>query len=135
MNIATSGVAAPNVISAGPITTHEMMNDAVTGTASPRTHTATAANTTVNASTTVGLDDKACAAFTNASASSWPSPVLVIVDVITPAAAHTATTGSAPRMPSDNASTSSRSHASRPARRSCWKSLAANENSAATPDA
>src|SRR6266511_3217019 len=100
MNIATSAGCTPRVISAGPITTQEMMNEAVTGTARPSTLTATAANTTVSTKMTVVLLETDWAASTSELASTRPSPVLVITEVITPAAAHTAITGSAPRMPS-----------------------------------
>jgi hypothetical protein len=88
--------------------TQPMMNDAVTGTASPSRHSATAANTTVTASTAVGLSEIAWAPLTSSEAICAPSPVLVVVAVITPAAAHTAATGSTPRTPAASASNSRR---------------------------
>src|SRR5688500_764284 len=124
MNIAVSAGSTPSVINAGPMTTHEMMNDAVTGTASPSTDTATAANTAVSIRITTSDDDSAEARSTNDPASACPSPVLVIVDVITPAAAQTAITGNAERTPVDSASAISRNHSRR------WL---INANSAATP--
>src|SRR5687768_4049479 len=124
MNIAVSAGSTPSVINAGPMTTHEMMNDAVTGTARPSTDTATAASTAVSMSTTAGSEVNTDARFTKDPASASPSPVLVIVDVITPAAAQTAITGNAERTPVDSESAISRNHSRR------WL---INANSAATP--
>src|SRR5687767_3501998 len=113
MNIAVSAGSTPSVINAGPMTTHEMMNDAVTGTARPSTDTATAASTAVSISTTTGSELTTDARSTNDPASACPSPVLVIVEVTTPAAAHTAITGNAERTPTDSASAINRSQPSR----------------------
>jgi hypothetical protein len=135
MNIAASGRVASTSVSAGPSTTQAMMNDAVTGTARPSTLTATAANTAVSIRITVGFEASAWAASTSPEASVWPRPVLVIVEVITPAAAHTAITGSAPRMPSASASAIERSQPSSAALvpSVARTSLATSANRAATP--
>src|SRR5689334_14681630 len=124
MNIAVSAGSTPSVTNAGPITTHEMMNEAVTGTASPSTDTAMAASTAVSIKTTTGSEETAEARSTSDPASACPNPVLVIVDVTTPAAAHTAITGNAERTPTDSASAISRNQSRR------WL---INANSAATP--
>src|SRR5829696_5524500 len=99
MNIAVAGAGTPSPTSAGPMITQLMMNDAVTGTASPSSEIATAASTTVITSTAVSLLVIARAAVTSRLASSWPRPVLVIVETTMPAAVHTAATGSTDRTP------------------------------------
>src|SRR5688500_3204618 len=99
MNIAVSGGVTPSVCRAGPMTTQAMRNDAVTGTASPSTAIATAANTAVTTSTPVGLSVMARAAPTSIEARLWPMPVLTMTDVMIPAAAHTDATGSTERTP------------------------------------
>ena len=47
MNMCAATGATPTAVSAGTTITAEMMYDAVTGTASPRIHTAIAENSTV----------------------------------------------------------------------------------------
>ncbi len=79
--------------------TQPMMNDAVTGIASPSTASATAANTAVSASMSVRLSVIASTPRTSTDENCAPSPVLVVIAVIMPAAAQTATTGSTPRTP------------------------------------
>ena len=103
MNIAVAGASTPSVCSAGPITTQEMMKDAVTGTASPSTRIAPAASTAVTTSTTSGLELTASPADTRMSARLCPSPVLTMTDVMMPAAAHTVTIGMTARMPAASA--------------------------------
>ena len=66
--MAASGGLTPRVCRAGPMITHEMMNDAVTGTARPSTAIATAANSAVRISTAVGSVASARAAATSRSA-------------------------------------------------------------------
>jgi hypothetical protein len=128
VNIARSAGATPSVSSAGPFTTHAMMNEAVTGTASPSTPTATAESSTVRISTTVALiRDRPGQFHQCVRRVRGPGPVFVIVEVMAPAAAHTAITGSAPRTPIDSASTMSLAHPRAAPRR------AISENSAATP--
>ena len=83
--------------------THEMMNDAVTGTARPRTAIETAANSAVRISTAVGSVASARAAATSRSARLWPSPVLTMTEVMIPAAAQTEATGSTARIPTASA--------------------------------
>src|ERR1700754_2890424 len=112
MNIATAGAGTSRANSAGPMTTQLMMNDAVTGTASPRIRMATAARTALRISTTVGSSVTADAESTSRSDSTWPGtvlgmdvtprPVLVMVETTWGAAAHTAATGRTERTPSDS---------------------------------
>ena len=83
--------------------TQLMMNDAVTGTARPRTAIAIAANSAVRISTRSWLGASARAAATSRSARIWPSPVLAMTEVMMPAAAQTAITGSPERMPAGSA--------------------------------
>ncbi len=103
MNIAAAGAATPRLSSAGPMTTQLMMKHAVTGTARPRTAIAIAAKTAVSVSTAASVGDSASAAVTSRSASCCPSPVLVMVETMMPAAAQTAATGSTERTPSASA--------------------------------
>ena len=79
--------------------TQLITNDAVTGTARPRTETASAANTAVKINTAVGFSVIERAALTRMEFSCRPSPVRVIIAAMTPAAAHTAATERTPRTP------------------------------------
>ena len=83
--------------------THEMMNDAVTGTARPSTAIATAAKTAVRIRTPVGFVTSVRAAATSRSARLWPSPVFTMTEVMIPAAAQTDATGSTERIPTARA--------------------------------
>ena len=103
MNIAVSGAPTPSWISAGPMITQLRMNDAVTGTARPRIRIAIAAKSAVSATSVAWLGASASAALTRESARIWPSPVLAMVEVMMPAAAHTAITGRPERMPAASA--------------------------------
>ena len=103
MNIAAAASGTPRVMSAGPTMTQLMMNEAVTGTASPRTVTATAAKMQVRIRMTVGSFENAWAPLMRMSEMTWPSPVFVIVETMMPAAAHTLVTGRTERMPVDRA--------------------------------
>lgn len=98
-----SGMLTPKVSSAGAMMTAEMMNEAVTGTASPRTDTARAAKMTVTTSSTVGLSPNMPAASTMTEARFRPSPVWVTTATMMPAAAQVATTGSTDLLPSASA--------------------------------
>ena len=60
---------------------------------------ATAANTAVSASISVRLSVIASTPPTSTEENCAPRPVFVVIAVMTPAAAHTATTGSTPRTP------------------------------------
>ena len=75
----------------------------MTGTASPSTETAKAANIAVKINTTVGFSEMNRAVLTRIEFSCRPSPVRVIIAATTPAAAHTAATESTPRTPVANA--------------------------------
>jgi hypothetical protein len=83
--------------------TAAITNDAVTGTASPSTSTATAASTTVASSTTVALSDSPPAKSTMIPDRLSPSPVSVVTPTMMPAAAVVAAIGSTLRAPSASA--------------------------------
>src|SRR6476659_2224698 len=87
MNMCAATAGTPTVVSAGTTITAEMMYDAVTGTASPRIHTATADSTTVSGSDPLARP-------TMSPADLRPRPVSVITPTIIPATAVVAITGS-----------------------------------------
>ena len=64
--------------------TQLITNEAVTGTASPRIDTASAAKKAVRINTAVGFPEIVRAAFTRMELSCRPSPVLVIIAAMTP---------------------------------------------------
>ena len=69
---------------------------------------ATAENSAEKISSVTSLNETARAASTSSEERTWPRPVFAIVDVITPAAAHTAITGRPLRMPPARAAYSRR---------------------------
>ena len=79
--------------------TAAMMNDAVTGTASPSRITAIAAKNVVNSSIMVGLFDSTSARSTMIPDRSSPRPVIVSTATISPAEAQVAATGRTPDAP------------------------------------
>src|SRR3954471_22992158 len=99
MNMYASGWVTPSCTNAGAMITAAMMNEAVTGTARPRTSTANADRITVQMSTAVWLSVNAFAAPTMISARFSPSPVWVVIATMMPATAQVAATGSTERVP------------------------------------
>src|SRR5262245_61014388 len=97
MNMWAATGATPTAVNAGTTMTAEMMYDAVTGTARPRIHTATAENSTVS-----GNDPAAIPTINPAALS--PSPVIVTTPTMIPATAVVASTGNTSMPPAITAS-------------------------------
>src|SRR6266511_2643453 len=104
MNMYDSAVPTPSLFRIGATITAAMMNDAVTGTASPRMSTAAPASTTVTTSWLVLFQDIRSAKPSTTSDRLNPRPVRVVTPVITPAAPQVAATGSTAREPWASAS-------------------------------
>ena len=97
MNIAAANAGTPTSCRAGPMMTHEMMKLAVTGTASPSRITEIAEKMAVRSRLPPAKSTMMLASFR-------PRPVSVMTPTISPAAAMTGMTDSAPVAPVASAS-------------------------------